>query len=576
MKHGSTLARASLRGAVFGVLALGCVATASGGIGEEKAIARHLHDGEEFRIGVPALVKHGKDLFAANWTIQEGGGRPQTKGVGAPLSDPSDPLTFPRNFNRLSAPDSNSCAGCHNVPRIGGGGDIVANVFVLGHRFDFATFDGTDSIPTKGAVDENGNPVTLQTVANSRNTLGMFGSGYIEMLARQITGDLQSIRDRLRAGQSASLASKGIRFGTLARNVDGSWDTSGVTGLPAPSLATSGPNAPPNLILRPFHQAGAVISLRQFTNNAMNHHHGIQSTERFGVGTDPDGDGFTDEMTRADMTAVTLYQAQLAVPGRVIPRDDEIEQAVRRGERVFLDIGCADCHIPSLPLDNRGWMYSEPNPYNPAGNLRPADGVRSLTVDLTDERLQQPRLSVEDGVVHVSAFTDFKLHDITSGPDDPNREPLDMQHPAGSAAFFAGNSKFLTRKLWGTANEPPFFHHGLYTTLRQAIEAHHGEAESSTEAWHALSDHDRNTVIEFLKTLQVLPEGTRALVVDERGLPRRWRAAWEPEASGHDGDDRDDRHDHDDRGHGDGDDHDDHGRRDAPPGVNPGLRSGRR
>ena len=38
-----------------------------------------------------------------------------------------------------------------------------------------------------------------------------------------------------------------------------------------------------------------------------------------GVDTDLDGDGFTNEMTRADVTAVSLWQAALAVPGRVIP-----------------------------------------------------------------------------------------------------------------------------------------------------------------------------------------------------------------------------------------------------------------
>ena len=38
----------------------------------------------------------------------------------------------------------------------------------------------------------------------------------------------------------------------------------------------------------PFHQAGAVVSLRQFTNNAFTHHHGMQSEERFGVGIDED------------------------------------------------------------------------------------------------------------------------------------------------------------------------------------------------------------------------------------------------------------------------------------------------
>src|SRR5262245_47746299 len=73
-------------------------------IGREVSIPRHLQDGEEFSTPVPALVEYGRKLFAAVWTLQEGGGRPLTKGTGNPLSDPSAPLVFPRDFNRISAP----------------------------------------------------------------------------------------------------------------------------------------------------------------------------------------------------------------------------------------------------------------------------------------------------------------------------------------------------------------------------------------------------------------------------------------------------------------------------------------
>jgi hypothetical protein len=496
-------------------------------IGREVAVPQHLVDGEELTIPLTDLVAHGQLLFEAVWTVQEGGGRPLTKGTGAGLSDPASPLEFPRDFNRVSAPDANSCLGCHGTPRSGGGGDFVANVFVLGQRFDFATFDDSDSIPTRGGVDENGDPVLLQDIANSRNTLGMFGSGFIEMLARQMTVDLRAIRDGIPLGASAPLLSKGVSFGLLSRDGAGNWDTTGVEGLPAPSLASSGPGDPPNLVLRPFHQAGAVISLRQFSNNAFNHHHGIQATERFGLGTDPDGDGFADEMTRADVTAATVFQAQLAVPGRVIPRVPEIEDAILLGEQRFLDSGCAGCHVPTLPLTDGGWVFVEPNPFNPAGNLQPGQAP-DLAVDLTDGTLDLPRLDLDHQTqtVWVPAFTDLKLHDITTGPDDPNREPCDMHAPAGSPEFFAGNGRFVTRKLWGAGNEPPFFHHGQFTTLRQAIEAHHGEAEDSFQAWAALSSFERDAIIEFLKSLQVLPPGTRHLVVDEHFRPRPWESAF--------------------------------------------------
>src|SRR5438477_2341048 len=147
---------------------------AQSSVGRQIAVAAHLMDGEEFSTSLADLLTHGKLLFEANWTEEEGGGRPLTKGTGRPLSDLSRPLTGTRAFNRISAPDANSCAGCHNAPyRIsGGGGDVVTNVFVLGQRFDFMTFDRDDTLPTRGAVDETGKPVSLLDAADSRATTG--------------------------------------------------------------------------------------------------------------------------------------------------------------------------------------------------------------------------------------------------------------------------------------------------------------------------------------------------------------------------------------------------------------------
>ncbi len=490
--------------------------TASAQIGREVAIPRHLQDGEEYQITIPQLVAFGEKLFTAKWTIQEGQGRPNVKGTatGPRLSDLTEPLVFPRNFNRISGPDSNSCSGCHNEPFVGGGGDRATEVFVLGQRFDFVTFDHNDMTPTKGAADERGEFVTLQTIANERKTIGMNGSGFIEMLARQMTADLQTIRNATAPGTSQALVTKGVSFGTLSRRMDGTWDTSGVQGLPAPSLASADAAHPPSLIIMPFHQAGAVISLRQFTNNAFPQHHGMQPEERVGIGVDEDGDSFTNELTRADITAVTVYQATLPVPGQVIPDDPEVREAVQIGEQRFSQIGCASCHITKLPLSDRGWIYTEPNPFNPSGNLRVGDAP-TLIVDLTSEDLPEPRLKPDArGIVWVPAFTDLKLHDITTGASDPNAEPLDQNQPAGTPKFFAGNAKFITRKLWGVGNSGPFMHHGKFTTMREAILAHSGEALVSRQSFEALPAHDRDCIIEFLKSLQVLPSGTRNIGKD--------------------------------------------------------------
>jgi len=238
----------------------------------------------------------------------------------------------------------------------------VTEVSVLAQRFDHLTFDHADGIMTRGAVDESGKFVTMENATNDRKTIGMNGSGFVEMLARQMTADLQAERDATPPGNSTMLTSKGISFGMLTHKADGTWDTTKVEGLAAPSLG----GAKPSLIIRPLHQVGNVVSLRQFSNNAFNHHHGMQSEERFGLGVDADGDGVVNELTTADLTAVSMFQATLAVPGRVIPNDRAIERANLIGEAVFNSIGCKTCHATlSLTADNnpglpgaQGWIYS--------------------------------------------------------------------------------------------------------------------------------------------------------------------------------------------------------------------------
>lgn len=501
---------------------------ASRTIGREVAVPVHLRNGEEFQLSMPKLIEFGKTLFTARWTAQEGQGRPFSKGTGAALSDMSSPLIFPRNINRISGPDTGACSNCHNIPVIGGGGDFSNNVSILGDRFDFTSFEVGDAAPTRGSVDEFNRPATLQSIGNTRKVVGMFGAGFIEMLAREMTRELQARAAACAPGSSCALVAKNVSFGWLTRRQDGSWDVSQVMGLAPQSLVTTGTTSP-SLVILPFHQSGSSVSLRNFSNNAFNQHHGIQSEERFGAGVDQDGDGFVNELTRADITAVAMFQATLPVPGRVIPRDAGFRAAIASGERLFETIGCASCHIPELPLTNNTWVYSEPSPFNPPGNLRLNDGVASLSVDLTRADLPLPRLRVNNGVVMVPAYTDMRLHDITTGKPscasnpslieskqcDGDVEPLNQNQPAGSAQFFAGNRKFITRKLWGVANQHAFGHHGQYTTMREAILAHSGEAALSSGAFRALRSTEQNEVIEFLKSLQVLPPGTPCLVVDE-------------------------------------------------------------
>jgi hypothetical protein len=120
----------------FTALAQSSPSQAASQIGREVAIPAHLQDGDEFNIPLAQLIDYGKRLFSAKFTVQEGAGRPMSKGTGAPISDPTSPLLFPRNFDRVSSPEANACSGCHNAPSVGAGGDRVTEVFVLAQRFD--------------------------------------------------------------------------------------------------------------------------------------------------------------------------------------------------------------------------------------------------------------------------------------------------------------------------------------------------------------------------------------------------------------------------------------------------------
>jgi len=466
---------------------------AIGDIGELKGGHIAQSDIDSGAYTAEALFSIGETIFEANFNTLDGQGRPATTGTGAART----PHFAPENFNRISAPDSNSCAGCHNIPGPGGGGDNVANVFVLGQKFPFMRFDG-------GADDLN-EVHSLEDVADERNTLGMWGSGFIELLSREMTIELRGLRDQASAdaanlGQdvTVSLDTKGVNFGSLTAHSDGTFDVSAVVGLDA------GTSAAPDLSVKPFHQKGVVSSLRVFTNNAENHHHGMQSSERFGDGTDPDADGMTDELSRGDITANTLYQALLQVPGRRLPSDARKLASVDRGESLFTTVGCAECHKPTLTLDDP--VFTEPGPFNPTSggngpNLQPGDVPAPFAVDLTAHG-PGPRLTREaNGSVVVPAFTDLKRHEM--GPRCNNEKVVQGGVPT---------SQFITKKLWGFSSEPPFMHNGRALTIDAAIRMHGGEAQAAEDAYVALPANDQKSLIDFLKSLVVLPEGSPPVI----------------------------------------------------------------
>lgn len=444
------------------------------GFPDGPVISGHIEQGDivSGNLSLEQIFEAGKKLFDATFNFCDAQGRPATTGGG------DKRVADEPEFIRTSAPDASSCAGCHAQPRSGAGGDFVANVFVLAQTLD----------PTIESISSD--------FSNERNTLGMMGSGPIDMLAREMTADLQAQAAALPDG-THTLATKGVQFEITKSG----------------GVVVSSKGVDTDLIIKPFHQAGVVRSIREFTVNAFNHHHGMQAEERFDLnpakGFDPDfdEDGFTREMTIGDITAATIFQAALGTPGRVSPANPTERKTVAKGEQLFSQIGCATCHVPQMTLNSP--LFVEPNPMNPPGTF--SDTSQSFSFDMTKQG-EKPRLEkAKGGGAIVRAFTDLKRHNLC---DDPGpgalrffcNEQLAQGRPSQDGK--PGAEFFITRKIWDVGNSAPYGHRGDLTTITDAIFAHGGEARSTRDAFVGLSVSDQAAIVKFLKTLQILPPGS--------------------------------------------------------------------
>ena len=441
-------------------------------IGDERAVQKHLDIKALEGMDRQAILDHGRLLFDAKFTTLDGAGRPAATQAEVPVK--RRPGRVPANF-RTSGPDANACSGCHNEPASGGAGEFVVNAFTSEGVSDFE-FD------------------TLEAqFSNERGTPHLHGSGLVELIAREMTADLHALRrqavDDARAKGEAitvALVTKGVDFGTLTVEPDGFVKIGDIKGIDH------------DLIVRPFSQKGVFTSLRQFSINAMNAHHGIQSNERWGTqwtaSVDFDEDGFEEEITSGDMTAVVLFQAALPTPVQILPDHAVLKDAVVEGEVLFDRALCTQCHIKELPL--KSLSFVEPGPYNAAGNLRESDpGSALYSFELPSEGLEKN----SKGEWLVPVFSDFKRH-VIADSEKPHygNERLSQR--------FIPNDLFLTPRLWGVGSSAPYGHRGDVSTLKEAILHHGGEAKESRLAFEALSDLEQRKLVEFLKSLKLTVE----------------------------------------------------------------------
>jgi len=361
-------------------------------------------------------------------------------------------------FLRVNGLDSQTCLECHNIlsnreipatNAVGGVGGASQSAFPGGIQPD---------------IDDSENNGFARTAGRVINPPFSFGSGGIELLAKEMTANLQGLLAVAAAnpGSVIDLDSHGVNFGSIV--YDGiAFDLTNLEGIDD------------DLVVRPFGRKGCCQTVRQFDVGAMQFHHGIQPVEVVGDNVDQDGDGVVNELTIGELSALHIFQVALDRPRVKRPYGPQ-EDA---GKQLFRDVGCADCHIPTLRTESHRLPLAFPEvETDPFINV-----YRHVNL-----RRSRPGFRRSGQGVAVQLYADLKRHDM--GPD--------LAESTGSSL----DAHFQTARLWGVADTAPYLHDGRATTLAQAIDQHGGEAQASRDLFDALLDAEKEAIISFLKTLR--------------------------------------------------------------------------
>ncbi|TNF32057.1 MAG: hypothetical protein EP329_11260 [Deltaproteobacteria bacterium] len=315
----------------------------------------------------------------------------------------------------VGAPRMNgdSCRACHFDPVIGGSGPRGVNVV----RHGILNADGRFVAPAVGTIlhretilrgDAN-RPQAEANIFELRQTPALFGLGLIDEI-----------------DEDAILANADPDDTRPPDGISGrvSWTDGGRIGR--------------------FGWKAQVPTVDEFTRDAVGAELGMTLPAVAGMtfGVLHDNDDVPDpELSAEDAQLISDYVRLLAPPPRQPASDPD---AAARGEEVFAEVGCASCHVPTLPT-----------------------------------------VGGED----VALFSDLLLHEIL---------PADA---VGIEDTSANMRELRTAPLWGIAKTAPYLHDGSADTLEDAIAGHDGEAAAVRDAFDALPTADRAALLLFLGTL---------------------------------------------------------------------------
>jgi hypothetical protein len=426
-------------------------------------------------------IRRGRQLFQRKFTRAQGQGPNEGDGVGDI-----------NNNNAIGAGLSDSCASCHGRPRgsAGAGGDV-------------------------------------NTRPDSRDSPHLFGLGLKEMLADEITTDLRSTRDlaitlaqQMKRPITLKLTSKGVKYGSITGNPDGSVDTSQVQGVDA------------DLRVKPFFAEGSTISIREFVVGALHKEMGLEastdpdlltasaggrvvtpsgmvldgSKDKFSAPPAPDQEN-GNEIDTALVDHLEFYLLNYFKPGHGQP-----SATADRGRRAFNRMGCSSCHVADLTINHDRRVADLETNYDPARACGPplyACFFNALFASATafihevDDGSGLPHLKLpqENSFVVKDIFTDFKRHDV--GPNFYER------NWDGST-----QTQFLTRPLWGAGSTGPYGHDGRSISLNDVILRHAGEAKAARDKYAGSPGGEQVALQTFLNSLVLFPPDDTASSLD--------------------------------------------------------------
>ena len=418
-------------------------------------------------------IRRGRQLFQRKFTHAQGQGPNEGDGAGNINTDLA-----------IGAGLSDSCALCHGRPR--------------------------------GSAGSGGN---VPTRPDSRDTPQLFGLGIKEMLADEMTSDLRATRD-LAVAQAEQrkhpvtmkLFTKGVQFGSITGNPDGSVDTSQVVGVD------------PDLRIKPFNAQGSMISIREFVVTALHNEMGLEDSidpdlltaSAGGRVVTPSGmvlDGSKDKITPPpppdaingnEIDPALVDHLEFYLLNYFKPGHDQQTTFTNHGRAVFQQTGCGSCHIANMTINHdRRVADVETNYDSVNGVFNSLYSTASTLYYTVDDGSGYPTLKLPVGGSFLvkDLFADFKRHDLGTNFYERNWDGT-LQ------------TQFLTKALWGVGTDGPYGHDGRSISLNDVILRHGGEALTARNNYAALSPTDQASLLAFLNSLVLFPPDDTASNLD--------------------------------------------------------------